>query len=164
MQTHGDKNGNGGSFDLLRDEIKEEDEDSQENKSEGDNSQNVFDIETSQRLNTDHQIYTKSTIRLINNQELISPNSASLHAKKKHSNSTKKANPQQKKVKAFARTKKERVVKSDEECIVPGGGSSGNKASGIETDVPGLEKKIQQQPRIKLVLNLPSYTTMSSSK
>ena len=38
---------------------------------------------------------------------------------------------------------KERIyenIKSDEDCIAPG--SSGNKASGLETDVPDLEHKI----------------------
>ena len=35
----------------------------------------------------------------------------------------------------------ENVSKTDEDCIVPG--SSGNKASGFETDVPDLEHKIQ---------------------
>lgn len=42
---------------------------------------------------------------------------------------------------------------TDEEIILPG--SSGEKGTGLETDVPDLEKKIQKQQKIKLVKNMP---------
>jgi hypothetical protein len=36
--------------------------------------------------------------------------------------------------------KKVENAKSDEDCVIPG--SSGNKASGVETDVPDLDRKL----------------------
>jgi hypothetical protein len=36
--------------------------------------------------------------------------------------------------------KKVENVKSDEECVIPS--SSGNKALGLETDVPDLDRKL----------------------
>lgn len=41
---------------------------------------------------------------------------------------------------------------TEEDCIFPK--SSGDKGTGLETDIPDLDKKIQNAPKAKLVLNM----------
>lgn len=76
MQTHGDK---GGSFDLLKDEIKEEDEHSQESGADNKSSSRTdagFEIDAIKRVNTDHNLYFGKYHKLIDDKVPHSPKSA----------------------------------------------------------------------------------------
>ena len=109
MQTHGDK---GGSFDLLQDEIKEEDEQSQESGALENKSNNKadaeFELESLKRVNTDHNLYFGKYHKLIDDKSLMSPTSvrpSSLF--KKNSNR-----------KTSSTKKKQDITKSDKKNLI----------------------------------------------
>jgi len=53
-------------------------------------------------------------------------------------------------------------TEGEDYCVFPP--SSNEKGTGLETDIPDLEKKIQNPPRAKLVQQLPSTSLRSKGR